>query len=232
MVRTLLCAAALTTLLLGAVPARADDDLTRRLIDQCVGCTFPKDLRGRDLHDLRFVGSDLRDVDFSNAKLSGARFVGADLAGARFDGADLRNARFEGVRFRRTSFARAKIDGVRMTGVDLSGTAIVGTDPHAFDVRGRGWARMGDRDGAELGAIPPLPVLPPIPDVGPQVERALREAERSMRRLQIEGGPCTRVWIRGVPPIPPRRAAPPAPPAPSTVPSPPAMPAPGSSRAS
>jgi uncharacterized protein YjbI with pentapeptide repeats len=74
------------TLLVGlpAAPVRAsDDDLSRKLIDSCVGCRLPKDLHGRDLHGLNFVGTDLRDADLSHSNLSGAQFTGANLEGAR-----------------------------------------------------------------------------------------------------------------------------------------------------
>jgi len=133
-------------------PALADDDLARALIGSCVGCRLPKDLHGRDLHGLRFVGSDLRDVDLSGANLRGARFTGADLDGTRFDGADLRDARFLGVRLRRTSFARANTEGITFVGAsvsqgDLDGTAgriimhdctgcsLEGLDIHDADLR-------------------------------------------------------------------------------------------------
>src|ERR1700730_14737582 len=114
--RPIVLAALTSALVLPAAPAIAQDDLSRQLIDQCVGCRLPKDLHGRDLHGLRFIGSDLRNVDFSHANLRGARFSGADLDGAKFDDADLRDARFEGVSVHGTSFARAKLDGVKLSG--------------------------------------------------------------------------------------------------------------------
>ncbi|HZX68280.1 MAG TPA: pentapeptide repeat-containing protein [Candidatus Elarobacter sp.] len=113
--------AALTLLLaVPAAPALAQDDFTRQLIDQCVGCRFPKDLHGRDLHGLRFVGADLRGVDFSHANLNGAVFTGCDLENAKFDDADLRNVRFIGAQLSSASFARAKMDGVTLRGADLA----------------------------------------------------------------------------------------------------------------
>ncbi|MDB5028658.1 MAG: hypothetical protein JWO66_2347, partial [Candidatus Eremiobacteraeota bacterium] len=52
MIRPLAIAAAALALAvaLPAVPASAEDDLVRKLVDACVGCRFPKDLHGRDLH--------------------------------------------------------------------------------------------------------------------------------------------------------------------------------------
>ena len=153
MIRPLVLAALM--LLIGATPApgAAQDDLARRLIDACVGCRLPKDLHGRDLHGLHFVGSDLRDVDFSHANLSGADFTGADLDRTRFDDADLRDARFVGVRLRGTSFTRAKTDGVKFVGAsvtqsdatgslgpvilrDCTGCSLRGLDLHDADLRG------------------------------------------------------------------------------------------------
>jgi Pentapeptide repeats (8 copies) len=108
-------------------------------MDQCVGCRLPKDLHGRDLHGLRFIGSDLRNVDFSRANLRGARFSGADLDGARFDDADLRDARFE---------------GVKLSGVNFDGHGRVGVRRTVHDRR-YVWIEDGDI------AIPPTPPLPP-----------------------------------------------------------------------
>jgi uncharacterized protein YjbI with pentapeptide repeats len=136
-----------------AAPALAEDDLARQLISSCVGCRLPKDLHGRDLHGLRFVGSDLRDVDLSHANLRDAEFTGSNLDGTRFDDADLRNARFTGVRLRRTSFARANVEGVRFVGAsvgqgdidgaagriilrDCTGCSLKGLDMHDADLRG------------------------------------------------------------------------------------------------
>lgn len=153
MIRSLAAAAALLATGFPAGPVRAQDDLTRQLIGACVGCRLPKDLHGRDLHGLRFVGADLRDVDFSHANLNGAEFTGADLDGTRFDDADLRNARFVGVRIRHTSFARADVGGVRFVGVrlaaedastatglavirDCTGCSLKGIDLHDADLRG------------------------------------------------------------------------------------------------
>ncbi|MEA2689263.1 MAG: hypothetical protein QOD51_1870, partial [Candidatus Eremiobacteraeota bacterium] len=113
MIRLLTLTVLALVLAVPAAPALAQDDLARQLISSCVGCRLPKDLHGRDLHGLRFVGSDLRDVDLSHANLRDAEFTGSNLDGTRFDDADLRNARFTGVRLRRTSFARANIEGVR-----------------------------------------------------------------------------------------------------------------------
>ena len=79
MIRPLLLAALAFTIALPAIPAAAEDDLVRQLVNACVGCRFPKDLRGRDLHGLRFVGADLSGVDFSRADLKGASFTGSDL---------------------------------------------------------------------------------------------------------------------------------------------------------
>ena len=126
-----LCALTLT-LAVPAAPAGAEDDLVRQLVNACLGCRFPHDLRGRDLHGLHFVGADLRDVDLSRANLNGAVFTGADLENARFDDADLRNTRFTGVRFANTSFARAKLDNITMEGVRLGPGAIVGADYATF----------------------------------------------------------------------------------------------------
>ena len=108
MIRYLVAAAALLLIGLPPAPVRADDDLTRKLIDACVGCRLPKDLHGRDLHGLHFVGADLRDADLTHANLNAAEFTGANLDGTRFDDADLRNAQLVGVRLRHTSFARAR----------------------------------------------------------------------------------------------------------------------------
>jgi uncharacterized protein YjbI with pentapeptide repeats len=119
-IRRLALTVLVLALMLPAAPAPAQDDITRQLINACVGCRLPKDLHGRDLHGLRFVGSDLRDVDFSHANLSGAEFTGADLDGTRFDDANLRSARFVGVRLRRTSFARANTEGVQFVGAEVS----------------------------------------------------------------------------------------------------------------
>jgi hypothetical protein len=160
--RHLAVAALALVLAAPAAPVAAQDDLVRQLVDACVGCRFPKDLHGRDLHGLHFVAADLRDADFSHANLHGAQFVGADLAGARFDDADLRNASFVGVEFRGTSFARAKLDGVTMRGVRLGEGSIVGADYKRFL-----------REG-----IPNMPRTAVMP---PEVERSLRELERTMR---------------------------------------------------
>jgi uncharacterized protein YjbI with pentapeptide repeats len=120
-IRSLALAALALALAAPASPVlAADDDLTRQLINSCVGCRLPKDLHGRDLHALRFVGSDLRDVDFSHANLRDAEFTGANLDGTKFDDADLRNARFTGVRLRHTSFARANTDGAKFVGASVS----------------------------------------------------------------------------------------------------------------
>ncbi|HEV3088090.1 MAG TPA: pentapeptide repeat-containing protein [Candidatus Elarobacter sp.] len=153
MIRSLALAAAALLLCAPAVPAAAQDNLSRQLIDSCVGCRLPHDLHGRDLHGLHFVGTDLRDVDFSHANLNGAEFTGANLDGTRFDDADLRNARFTGVRLRRTSFARANTDGARFVGAsvsqsdidgaagriiirDCTGCSLRGLDLHDADLRG------------------------------------------------------------------------------------------------
>ncbi|MDB5039417.1 MAG: hypothetical protein JWN27_143 [Candidatus Eremiobacteraeota bacterium] len=152
--------AALVTPAVAAVPALAQDALSRQLIDQCVGCRLPKDLHGRDLHGLRFIGSDLRNVDFSRANLRGARFSGADLDGARFDDADLRDARFEGVSVHGTSFARAKLDGVKLSGADFDGHGRVGLHRAAHE-RGYVWIEDGEI------AIPPIPLSPPLRVVPP-----------------------------------------------------------------
>jgi hypothetical protein len=184
---------ALAVLALGvalpAAPARAaQDDLVRQLIDACVGCRFPKDLHGRDLHGLRFVAADLRDADFSHANLNGAQFTGANLAGARFDDADLRNAQFVGVEFGGTSFARAKLDGVTMRGVRLTAGSIIGADSARFlrDCGGcdvGGYPYLRDRVPAMSGVLvlPRVPMIPRIDMMPPEVERSLRELERTMR---------------------------------------------------
>src|ERR1700684_2620812 len=128
-----------------ASPARAaDDGVTRQLIDACVGCRLPKDLHGRDLHGLRFVGADLRDADLTRANLRAAEFTGANLDGTRFDDADLRDARFVGVRLRHTSFARAQMEGVRFVGASVSQDDVTGA---------AGRAILKDCTGCSLGGL-------------------------------------------------------------------------------
>ena len=153
MIRSLALAALTLLVAAPAVPALAEDDLARQLIGSCMGCRLPKDLHGRDLHGLRFVGSDLRDVDLSHANLRDAEFTGANLDGTRFDDADLRNARFVGVRLRHTSFARANTEGITFVGAsvsqsdvdgaagriilrDCTGCSLKGLDMHDADLRG------------------------------------------------------------------------------------------------
>jgi uncharacterized protein YjbI with pentapeptide repeats len=155
-----------------AVPAQAafaQDNLARQLIDACVGCTLPKDLHGRDLHGLHFVGTNLRDVNFTHANLSGAEFTGANLDGTRFDDADLRNARFVGVRLRNVSFARANTDGVSSVGASVSQSDVGGDagrmilrdctgcsfselDLHGVDLRGIKIVGASIRDANLAGA--------------------------------------------------------------------------------
>jgi Pentapeptide repeats (9 copies) len=181
MFRRLALIAAIALLVLpAAAPARAEDDLVRQLVNACTGCRFPKDLHGRDLHGLHFVGADLRGVDFSRANLNGAAFVGADLEDARFDDADLRNVRFTGVRFGNTSFLRAKTDGIVMEGVRLDARSIIGADYKRFvrgctgcDLREMS-ASSAERALRELAIRPP--VIPPALVSG-EVARALRELQ-------------------------------------------------------
>ncbi|HZX68281.1 MAG TPA: pentapeptide repeat-containing protein [Candidatus Elarobacter sp.] len=154
MIRTLAIVAAVLLVGLPAGPVRAnDDDLTRKLIDSCIGCRLPKDLHGRDLHGLKFVGADLRDADLTHTNLSDAEFTGSNLEGARFDDADLRNAGFIGARLRHTSFLRANIAGAHFVGIkvspedvtsavgraiihDCTGCSLQGLDLHDADLRG------------------------------------------------------------------------------------------------
>jgi uncharacterized protein YjbI with pentapeptide repeats len=143
--------------LLGALaspPAGAQNDLSRQLVDACVGCRLPHDLHGRDLHGLHFVGSDLRDVDFSHANLSGAEFTGANLDGTRFDDANLREVRFVGVRLRGTSFARADVSGVRFIGASVSQPDLAGEMAHVMlrDCTGCSFRGL-DLQGADLHGI-------------------------------------------------------------------------------
>lgn len=183
MFRPLLVAALALVVASPPAPApAAQDELVRQLVNACVGCRFPKDLRGRDLHGLHFVAADLRDADFSRADLSGAEFTGADLAGARFDDADLRNARFVGVEFRGTSFARAKLDGVTMRGVQLGADSIVGADYHRFlrDCNGCDVADL-PRGRFAFPVMPALPRIPPTAAMPPEVARSLRDLERQLR---------------------------------------------------
>jgi hypothetical protein len=204
-----------------AAPALAQDELARQLISSCVGCRLPKDLHGRDLHGLHFVGADLRGVDFSRANLNGASFTGADLQDARFDDANLRNVRFTGVRFRNTSFARAKLDGITMEGVQLDARAIVGADYARF---------IRTCSGCDLSGM-----------TMSRVERRLREVDRMLRNLQarrfdVDFGWPRRFEIPPVPPVPPVPGVPPAtvippnapavPPLPAMPPAPPVPPAP------
>jgi uncharacterized protein YjbI with pentapeptide repeats len=156
MIRTL---AALVTgalalsLIAFAAPAGAHDDIARRLLQSCVGCKLPKDLRGQDLHGIRFVGDDLRDVDFSHANLQDAEFTGDELDRTHFDQADLRNVRFVGVHMHAATFAGARTDGVRFVGIsldrddvspdvarlilhDCTGCSLEKIDLHGQDLRG------------------------------------------------------------------------------------------------
>ena len=190
MLRPLVLTALAFALAVPAAPARAaDDDLIRQLINACVGCRFPKDLHGRDLHRLRFVGADLAGVDFSHANLNGATFTGCDLENAKFDDADLRNARFAGTHFANTSFARAKLDGVKMQGADFDGRGAVGR----YGPYGRSRYTYRYYDDA-------------LVDVQPAIDRAMREVERQLRDLR-EHPPV-------IPPIPSIPPVPPAPPSP------------------
>ena len=181
-----LCALTLT-LAVPAAPAGAEDDLVRQLVNACLGCRFPHDLRGRDLHGLHFVGADLRDVDLSRANLNGAVFTGADLENARFDDADLRNTRFTGVRFANTSFARAKLDNITMEGVRLGPGAIVGADYAAFLHRCAACDLSGTAGGVER-RLRDLALHPPT--IPPHVLRRLHE-------LKLHPPP--------IPPLPPLR---------------------------
>ncbi|MBV8750117.1 MAG: pentapeptide repeat-containing protein [Candidatus Eremiobacteraeota bacterium] len=187
MIRPLVLAALAVALAVPAAPARAaDDDLIRQLVNACVGCRFPKDLHGRDLHGLRFVGADLVGVDFSRANLNGATFTGCDLENAKFDDADLRNARFVGTHLANTSFARAKLDGVKMQGADFDGRGAVGR----YGPYGRSWYTYRYVDEA-------------LANVQPAIDRAMREVERQLR----EHPPV-------MPSMPPMPVIPPVPPAP------------------
>ena len=254
MIRHLTLAA--LALVLAAPPApaaAADDELVRQLIDSCVGCRFPKDLHGRDLHGLRFVGADLRDVNFSHANLNGAQFTGANLAGARFDDADLRNAQFVGVEFRGTSFARAKVDGITMRDVRLGAGSIVGADYKRFlrdcggcDVADSGYLRY---PGPGMLVLPRIARIPRIAVMPPEVERSLRELERTMREHPPAMSPEVERQLRelerqlrehppviprdliersvrwtqpAVPPLPTLPPLAPVPPAPAAPPAPPA----------
>ena len=153
MIRSFAFAALVLLVAVPSAPVNADDDSMRGLIGSCVGCRMPKDLHGRDLHGLHFVGADFRDVDLSGANLRDTEFTGANLDGTRFDGADLRNAHFIGVHLRRTSFARANTDGVTFVGAsvsqgdidgpagriilrDCTGCSLKGLDLHDADLRG------------------------------------------------------------------------------------------------
>jgi Pentapeptide repeats (9 copies) len=181
MLRRLALIAAIALLVLPpGAPARAEDDLVRQLVNSCMGCRFPKDLHGRDLHGLHFVGADLRGVDFSRANLNGASFVGADLQDARFDDADLRNVRFTGVRFGNTSFVRAKTDGITMEGVRLNARSIVGADYRTF-VRGCTGCDLREMSASSAErALRELAIHPPVvPEslVSGEVARALRELQ-------------------------------------------------------
>ncbi|HEY4439086.1 MAG TPA: pentapeptide repeat-containing protein [Candidatus Elarobacter sp.] len=89
------------------------------MIDGCVGCRFPTDMHGRDLHGVRFVGSDLRGADFTRADLHDAHFVGSDLHGARFDDANLHGAEFVGANLRGASLARVDFHGSRLIAANL-----------------------------------------------------------------------------------------------------------------
>ena len=172
-----------------AVPALAQDDFSRQLINQCVGCRLPTDMHGRDLHGLHFVGDDLRGVDFSHANLNAAVFTGCDLENAKFDDADLRNARFVGAHLSGATFARAKMDGISMRGADLGSS---GSDRSYGPIVIRG---LDDFAGG-IASI--------------QVERRLRDLQRRLRNLDDDG------WIIIRPPLPP--SPPPAPPAPPARP--------------
>ncbi len=109
-----------------AMPMLAQDDVLRTLISACTGCTLPKNLHGRDLHGLRFVGADLRGADLSGTNLRDAQFTGSDIEGARFNDADLTGARFIGVRLNHVSFAGAKLTGATFVGVSISKTDVPG----------------------------------------------------------------------------------------------------------
>jgi hypothetical protein len=209
MIRPLLLAALALTLAVPAVPAAAEDDLVRQLVNACVGCRFPKDLRGRDLHGLRFVGADLSGVDFSRANLNGATFTGSDLEDARFDDADLRNVRF------------------RMEGVRLDGRSIVGADFRTFlrgctgcDLREMQLTRV-ERKLRELALRSPMIPL--------DIERRLRELSlhppeiprdirRRLRELEQRGLREHPPVIPPLPPLPALPALPPVPPVPPELP--------------
>src|SRR5947209_17972477 len=204
--RSIALAALALALVLPAAPVAAEDDLVRQLVNACVGCRFPKDLRGRDLHGLSFVGADLRGVDLSRANLNGASFTGTDLRDARFDDADLRNVRFTGVRFGNTSMAHAKLDNITMEGVQLDGRSIVGADYRSFvrtctgcDLRETKLS-AAERALREVALHPPA--IPPDvvrqlrdiererrlhpPAISADVERAMRNAERALRDVERE----------------------------------------------
>jgi Pentapeptide repeats (8 copies) len=80
LVLTLLAASPVTPAV-AAAPASAQGALSRRLIDQCVGCRLPKDLRGRDLRDARFAGVSVHGTSFARAKLDGVKLSGVDFDG-------------------------------------------------------------------------------------------------------------------------------------------------------
>jgi hypothetical protein len=207
-------------LIASASPAVAQDDFTRQLINQCVGCRFPKDLHGRDLHGLRFVGADLRGVDFSHANLNGAVFTGCDLENAKFDDADLRNARFVGAQLAGATFTRAKMDGITLHGADFGSRGSGTTSYRSF----RPWV-LGDADDYSkvisadvqrslrtLAEHPPT-ISPEVeralrnlaahpPTISPEMERTLRDLQRQVRDMRDDR------WIIVPPPAPP---APPPP---------------------
>ena len=242
MLRPLALTALALAVVFPAAPALAEDDLVRQLVNACIGCRFPKDLHGRDLHGLRFIGADLRGVDLSHADLKGAVFTGSDLEDARFDDADLRNARFTGTHFQNTSFARAKTDGVRMQGVELDARAIVGADYRPFlrgctgcDLSSMRLSSRERRMRTMVGAVPPIP--PDTERYFREMERHLREMERHLRehppaippdvqrRLhELDGRSPTHFYsmppMPATPPLPPMRPAPSAPAAPPAPPIP------------
>ena len=111
---------------------RPEENVSRTLLGECVGCRLPADMRGWDLHDTKLVGADARNADFSRANLRHASFVGPQLRGARFDASDLRDASFIGASFDATSFAGAKLEGLRIIGTRIDAATLQTADAHAL----------------------------------------------------------------------------------------------------
>jgi uncharacterized protein YjbI with pentapeptide repeats len=143
-IRSFALAAAVLLVSLPPAAAVAQDDLARQLINSCVGCRLPKDLHGRDLHGLRFVGADLRDVDFSHANLNGAEFTGAGLRGVKIVGANLNDAKLAGARLNDARLAGATVGDAILCADNRGGDDFAprtvcadlrGADLHGVDLR-------------------------------------------------------------------------------------------------